>query len=122
MSHIVTIKTEVRDAAAVEAACSRLQLPPPRWGSFRLFGGEATGLGVQLPEWRYPVVCQLDSGELRFDNFGERWGEIRHLHGFLQSYAVEKTRLEAHKQGHTVTESPLADGSIKLTIQLGGAA
>ena len=29
MSHIVEIKTQVRDAAAVQAACRRLGLSPP---------------------------------------------------------------------------------------------
>ena len=37
-------------------------------------------------------------------------------------YAVEKARIEARRQGHSVTEQPLADGSIKLTIQVGGGA
>jgi hypothetical protein len=35
----------------------------------------------------------------------------------LQSYAVEKTRLEARKRGHSVTEQQLQDGSIRLQIQ-----
>ena len=73
MSHIVTITTQVKDAAAVRSACRRLKLPQPIHGSHRLFSGEVTGLGVQLPEWRYPVVAQLDSGELRYDNYGQRW-------------------------------------------------
>ena len=44
------------------------------------------------------------------------WGDPRHLDRFLQVYAVEKARLEAHSRGHTVSEQQLADGSIKLTI------
>ena len=44
MSHIVTIKTEVRDPAAVAAACLRLGLPEPVHGTAKLFDGEATGL------------------------------------------------------------------------------
>jgi hypothetical protein len=50
VSHIVEIKTEVRDATAVGSACQRLQLPQPVQGSHRLFGGDVTGLGVQLPD------------------------------------------------------------------------
>ena len=34
---------------------------------------------------------------------------------------VEKAKLEAHKAGHCVTEQSLADGSIKLTVQVGRA-
>lgn len=122
MSHIVQIQTEVRDPAAVAAACERLKLPPPRAGTFRLFAGEATGLGIELPGWQYPVVCHTQTGELKFDNYGGHWGERSKLDQFLQAYAVEKARIEARKKGHTVTEQALADGSIKLTVQVGGAA
>ena len=62
------------------------------------------------------------TAKIAFDNFGGRWGEQRHLNRFLQGYAVEKARIEARRRGHTVTEQALADGSIKLTIQVGGAA
>ena len=122
MSHIVTIKTEVRDAAAVRAACQRLGLAQPVLGTTRLFSGEATGLAVQLPDWQYPVVCDTASGQVKFDNFGGRWGEQQHLDRFLQMYAVEKCRLEARKKGHAITETALADGSVKLVISVAGGA
>ena len=122
MSHIVKITTEVRDAAAVRVGCHRLRLPPPIHGTHRLFNGEATGLGVQLPDWKYIVVCDLPSGELKFDNFNGRWGEQKQLDRFLQGYAVEKAKLEARKKGHSVTEQQLADGSIKVVVQIGSAA
>jgi len=38
----------------------------------------------------------------------------------VYSVAFEKARIEAHRQGHSMTEEPLEDGSIKLTIQVGG--
>lgn len=122
MSHIVEIKTEVRDAAAVTAACDRLRLPQPVQGTHRLFSGEIAGLGVQLPKWRYPAVCQLETGEIRYDNYNGRWGEQQHLDRFLQMYAVEKAKIEARRRGNTCTEQQLADGSIKLTVNVGGAA
>ena len=120
MSHIVVVKTEVRDAAAVRAACQRLQLPPPIQGTHRLFTNSATGLAVQLPKWRYPVVCHTDSGQLEFDNFRGHWGDQRQLDAFLQAYAIERTKAEARRRGHQVTEANLSDGSIKLTINVGG--
>jgi len=120
MSHIVTITTQVRDPAAVNLACERLQLPAPQQGTAKLFTEEATGLCVELPEWRYPVVCDTDSGRLHYDNFNGHWGETAHLHRFLQTYAVEKTKLEARKVGRTATEQLLADGSIRLQIAVAG--
>jgi hypothetical protein len=122
MSHIVEIKTEVRDAVAVHAACQRLQLDAPTHGQAKLFSSEATGWIVNLPDWRYPAVFDTASGQVRFDNYGGRWGEQVQLDRFLQGYAVEKAKLEARRKGHTITEQSLADGSIKLTVQIGGVA
>lgn len=122
MSHIVTIKTEVRDPQAVAAACRRLDLPEPVVGAAELFNVEAVGLLVKLPGWLYPVVCDTVSGELRYDNFGGSWGHQKHLDRFLQRYAVEKAGVEARKRGHSIVEQMLVDGSIKVTINLGGEA
>lgn len=40
----------------------------------------------------------------------------------VYSVAVEKAKIEARKKGHCVAEQALADGSIKLTIQVQGGA
>ena len=122
MSHVVEIKTEVRDTAAVRAACQRLKLEQPSHGTARLFSGEATGLIVKLPDWQYPVVFNTSTGEAKYDNYNGRWGDQKQLDHFLQAYAVEKTKIEARRKGHAVTEQQLADGSIKLTVNVGGAA
>jgi hypothetical protein len=62
------------------------------------------------------VVCQTETGELRYDNFGGRWGEQQQLDRFLQAYAVEMVKLQARRQGQTAIEQPLADGSIRVQI------
>jgi hypothetical protein len=120
MSHVVTIKTAVKDAATVRAACQRLGLSQPVQGTHRLFTNSATGLGVQLTGWRYPLVIHTDTGQLEFDNFKGHWGDQRQLDAFLQTYAVERAKAEARRKGHQVIEAKLADGSIKLTINVGG--
>ena len=122
MSHIVEIKTEVRDAAAARAACERMKLEPPTEGTARLFSGEASGLVVKLPGWRYPVVFDTETGQAKFDTFGGRWGDQAQLERFLQHYAVEKIKIESRKKGHTCTEQQLADGSVKLSVNVGGTA
>ena len=121
MSHLVRIDTQVRDQAAVAAACERLKLPAPASGTFQLYAEAATGLAVQLAYWRYPLVCQLETGALAYDNFGGAWGDERALDQFLQAYAIEKTRLEARRSGYVVTEQPLAAGAVKLTLHVGDA-
>ena len=122
MSHIVTIKTQVRDAIGVAAACHRLGLPPPQHRQVQLFSDAAEGLAVELPGWNYPVVCDLASGQIRFDNYEGRWGDHKDLARVLQTYAAEKAKIEARKKGYSVTEQSLQDGSIKLTIQVTGGA
>ena len=122
MSHVVTVKTQVRDPAALAAACRRLGLAEPVAGTANLYSGQATGLIVNLPGWRYPVVVDIASAEVRYDNFGGQWGSQQQLDRLVQAYAAEKCRIEARRAGHAVTETVLADGSIKLTIQVGGGA
>ena len=63
MSHIVTLNIQVKDAAAVRAACQRLNLPAPVQGKANLFSGEVGGLAIQLPDWVYPVVADLGAGQ-----------------------------------------------------------
>jgi hypothetical protein len=91
-------------------------------GTVTLFEGEATGLLVKLPGWLYPAVVEIATGSVRFDNYNGSWGDPKHLDAFLQMYGICKATIEAHKRGHTVYEQPLADGSVKLVIQVGGAA
>ncbi len=121
MSHIVTIETEVRDASAVQAACERLKLPAAAHGLHELFSGTAQGMAVRLPGWNYPAVCNLKTGKIEFDNYGGRWGNQQELDRFLQAYAVEKAKIEARRKGYSVTEQALANGSIRVSVQVGGA-
>ena len=59
---------------------------------------------MELPGWRYPVVCKLTSGQVQFDNYGGRWGDRKQLDRLLQVYSVEKATGEAHRKGHSVAE------------------
>ena len=100
MSHIVEIKTEVRDEAAVQSACSRLHLPRATRGTFELYSSTETGLGVELPHWKYPVVATSDesgqlTGQLRFDNYNGRWG----LAGVARSVLTGLCGREAEERG-----------------------
>ena len=115
MSHTVTIRTQIRDFHAIQAACERLKLPQPTQGDVRLFDRVAQGIGVQLDDWRFPVCIDSD-GKLLYDNFGGFWGLPEKLDQFQQAYAVCKATIEARKQGYTCQESVLADGSIRLNV------
>jgi hypothetical protein len=116
MSHVVEIKSKIHDAAAVEAACRRLNLATPTLGTVQLFSGEATGLIIKFPDWEYPAVVDTLTGVVRYDNYGGRWGDPGCLEKFLQMYSVEKCRLEAKRKGYQFSEQCLQDGSIKIQI------
>jgi hypothetical protein len=120
VSHILSIRTEIRDINAISAACRRLKLDAPIRGDHTLYDGTYQGIGVKLPGWSYPIVIQ-ENGEVKYDNYGGRWGNVKELNTFTQVYAVEKTKLEARKNGYLAQESTLADGSIRVTLsKLGG--
>ena len=119
MSHIVEIRCEVRDLLSVRSACRHLGLDEPTHGTFTVFRETLEGVGIQLADWKYPVVCDLQSGKVFFDNFDGLWGEKKELDRFLQRYAVERTAIEARRNGYSVLESMLEDGSIKLTLNVG---
>jgi len=120
MSHIVNIKTKIRDPDALAAACRRLGLEAPVQGTATLFSSQAAGLIVKLPDWHYPVVVDTASGEAKFDNYAGKWGAQSELDKLLQAYACEKAKIEARRVGHTVTEQALPSGAIKLTVHVGG--
>ena len=120
MSHIVQIKTEVKDVDAVQAACRRLGIEAATVDTFNVFGVQRQGLGVKLKGWNYPVVINVNTGALDYDNYNGSWGEQKELDSFLQAYAVEKAIYEAQKGGYSVYEETLDDGSIKLNISVEG--
>lgn len=122
MSHTVTVETEVKDPKAAEAACRRLGHPLPVEGEHRIYSGCYEGLAVRFPGWEYPIICNLKTGEISYDNFEGNWGEQRHLDRFLQAYATEKTRIEARKKGLSFVEQALPNGYIAVDISVGGAA
>jgi hypothetical protein len=116
VSHVVSIKSQVKDAEALAAACRRLGLTAPVHETVELFSGTVTGLAVRLPDWQYPVVVDVALGELQFDNYNGAWGNQSWLDRLLQNYSVEKARIEARRKGYAVHETMLQDGSIKLQI------
>ncbi len=119
MSHIVTIACQVKSIDALRRGCRRRDLSEPEFRTAQLFSEQATGYCVELPEWRYPVVFDIEGGSTRFDNFNGRWGNQQELDHLMQACAVESAQLEARRHGHSVSERLLEDGSIQLTIQVG---
>ena len=123
MSHIVVVQVEIRDLDAIKSACCRLKLKEPLYGRAIIFNTEIEGVIVELGnDWIYPVVCQIETGEVKYDNYGGEWGDQKYLDKFVQTYSIEKATLEARRKGYSVIEQPLSDGSVKLIVNTGGVA
>ena len=112
----------MRDINALRQACNYLKLEPPVHSTYELYNSTETGWGVQLRDWKYPVVFKLETSEAAFDNYQSRWGDPQRLDELFQRYAAEATKIRARQRGHSVTEQRLEDGSVKLTVSVGGEA
>ena len=138
MSHVVKIDTELRDLAAVEAACKRLgwvflrDKKTYEWygrhvGDYPIPKGMAKeDMGkcehaISIPGVKYEVgLVKSGSGWAPIYDFydsslKQAMGGIK-AEKFMQAYAVEKAKIEARKKGYKCQETKLDNGSIRLTI------
>ncbi len=115
VSHITTIKTQIKDLDILRRACTRLKIGEPTRANHRMYGGQVEGWGVKLSGWNYPVVMQ-DDGQVKFDNYGGSWGEQARLDELQQAYSAEACINQAEMQGYGYSESLDSDGTIHLEI------
>jgi hypothetical protein len=121
MSHFTTIKTQIRDVEALQAACSEMGLE-------LLQNAEARGYSTQTTKGEYvirlkgPYDVALNrqthgSFAMTTDWFaGHVESEVGpHFGKLTQLYAVHKATAEARKKGWTVQRKQIGE-NIKLTI------
>ena len=121
MSHIVQIRSQVIDVVAAKPPANAWagragpgNCPAVQWHGYRL-DGAISGLelsGRVRPGRRRSPVRQLRRPLGRSERVGSLPSNLRRREG----------QIEARKRGHPVTEQQLADGSVKLTIQVAGGA
>lgn len=119
MSHTVSIKTQLKDEAAIAAVCKEMGLAAPVRGTASLYQHEhqnLSGLIVKLKGWMYPVIVNTTTGEAKFDNMNGSWGKQSELDRFTQLYAVHKATLEARKRGYMVSRQTGKAGNINLVV------
>jgi hypothetical protein len=127
MSHFTTIKTQIKDVAALEAACRELHLSLLRNTEARGYAGQTRrgDFVIQLhgpydiavnqqPDGTYGLTTDWWQGHVA-QQVGSNFGKL------LQLYGVHKATAEARKKGFSVLRQPQRNGSIKLVL-LGGAA
>ena len=122
MSHTVRRKGNCKDPVALQRSAGRIKGAEFLGrGTFKQFGSQKhTGFGVNLPGYNYPVVIDEQNGDILSDTYGGRWGDPALLDTFNQGCAIEAGKMVAEAAGHTVTEQPLDDGSVKCVVKVGG--
>jgi len=122
MSHITTIKDILlKDLQVLTKATNRLKLEPPvihqQEQDYKLYQTEPIkGIAsVKLPQWNYPIVVSK-SGEIHYDNYEGRWGDIAHLNSLKQAYGIEKAKKLAKNQGYMTREHQKEDGVVVLEL------
>lgn len=122
MSHFVTIKTQIKDLAALRDASAELGFAVLDHAEARGFAG-ATHKGEhviclkgpydiamnQQADGSFGLTCDWWDGHVEKE-VGSQYGRL------LQLYAVHKAIREARRRSLTVQRTLRTDGSIKLTI------
>jgi hypothetical protein len=122
MSHFTSIQTQIKDIAALRAACTELGVEllenavARGYGSntnkgdyvIKLKGPYDIALNRQ-PDGTYGLTTDWWDGHVEKE-VGANYGRL------LQLYGVHKARIEAQRKGYTVRRQTLGDGSIKLVL------
>jgi len=122
MSHFTTIKTQIKDIAALRSACEELKLPlhpnaeargyasQTRHGDFviRLKGPYDIAVSHQ-PDGTFGLTTDWWQGHVERE-VGPSFGKL------LQLYGVHKATAEARKKGFSVLRQPQRNGTIKLVL------
>jgi hypothetical protein len=125
MSHFTTIKTEIRDLAALADACADLDLKLVPSTICRGYGG-AVRKADHVIRLKGPYDIALDPMEGGRYGFSADWwaGHVEKEVGpgfgrLLQSYGVHKTLREARMRGLRTSRQMTEDGTILLTLEGG---
>ena len=121
MSSTTVRTTQITDLETLERAIANI--PGAHYGGVHMadfYSGRATGRIVQLPGWKYPVVINPDTGEMKYDNYSGHWGKLTELHRLLQEYAVATCEVYSERLGAEMTHEVLPNGEISITLRLDG--
>lgn len=97
-SHTVKVKCQFADPDTFGNAAIAMGGKVLGNGTHNLYSGQtATGFGITLPNWSYPIV--LANGELSYDNFGGSWGNPADLERLKGEYIIATAESAAQSQG-----------------------
>ena len=122
MSHFTTVKTQIKDIAALRSACAELGLTVKQNAQARgYYENKTKGDYViklkgpydialnQQPDGSFGITADLWEGHVE-NEVGKNYGKL------MQLYGVHRVALEARKKGLSVLRRPQQNGSIKLVL------
>ena len=122
MSHFTHIQTQIRDIAALRAACAELGLEVLEntdargYGSNRIRGalvirlkGPYDAALLKQKDGSFQLTADLWQGHVEKE-LGQDFGRLKQLYG------VHKTTLEARKKGLSVRRRTMQNGTIRLAL------
>lgn len=115
MSHITECKVELTNEEALIAAIEYLGLESLGKKEFSLYSGQkATGLGVSLEGWSYPVVIDCENGKAWYDNYNGRWGQQEQLDKLVQEYSAQVLMQQAMAANMQMERIEEENGDLQL--------
>ncbi len=98
MSHIVTVKTQLKNTVSIAKACKRLEWQCEEKGVGVFYNGSSVeGCVVRPTGWRYPVV--IKDSEILSDTYNGAWGKDSDLDRLKQYYAISEAQATLGAQG-----------------------
>tara|TARA_R110000824_G_scaffold169601_2_gene346732 strand:+ start:472 stop:1017 length:546 start_codon:yes stop_codon:yes gene_type:complete len=123
-SHTLKVSIEFRDLDILKIAADRVGAESIGLGTHQIFDAASiNGFAIKLDQWAFPIVVNVDdngetTGEISYDNYGGKWGDLAQLDRLKGAYAVEIARQTAEAQGWYCEDQQ--DGSIVIYHNAGG--
>lgn len=112
MSHLVSMKVEITNKAALKTACERVSAIYNEHDIVKFYDGKTKeGTSVRLQGWRHPVVFDM-KGECYYDNYNGSWGAQEELNKLNQHYTGAVVEQVAAEQGMYCTSSTNQKGEL----------
>jgi len=139
MSHTVSIQTQIKNPEILKKAVEELErllnkrVRIVKEGNFEVeffdgFKKVKNGIAIKIEGWKYPIVIDLDTGEIFYDDYRGRWGNVEDLKKLKQLYSLETILDIAKKQGvkkgilerlrEEAKQQLQKEGKVKLKIPL----
>ncbi len=122
MSHFTKIQTQIKDIAALKAACGELKLDLVQDEVVRGYTKRDAAYVIKL-NGAFDVGLELDAATQSWGLVYDKWNNYVHSElgtdcgKLIQRYAVCKVEMEARKKGLSVFRKYMDNGNIQVVLQ-----